>query len=91
MTQDNVWMLVRSLLIAFGSSLITQGYLNDAQFQALLGAAFVLFTLGWQQYVKWNTKSVPVVVVKESVENPSVPTIPTVSPVTGAVQKDGLS
>ena len=40
----------------------------------------------WMIYVKFRTKAVPIDVVLKSQSDPIVPTIPTVSPITGAVK-----
>ena len=45
-----------------------------------------LASFAWMIYVKFRTKAVPVETVAESQLNPNIPTIPTVSPITGAVK-----
>lgn len=78
MNQDVVWMFVRSLLLVGFSHLVWKGYLTDEQVTTLMGAAGVLFILGWQAVVRWNTKIV-------SASTGARGDVPTVSPVTGAV------
>ncbi len=84
MNQDIAWMFARSILLVGSGYLVGRGFLTDEQATQLVGAAGVLFTIGWQAWVRWNTKAVPAGVVTESQNNPHVPTIPTVSAATGA-------
>lgn len=79
MNQDLAWMLLRSLLMAGSGYLVGRGMLTEEQSASLIGAAGVLFTLGWQMWVRWNTKIVPAPTAAR-------PDVPTVSAATGKVQ-----
>ncbi len=86
MNQDMVWQLVRYLLLAAGGYLTSKGLADEATVQALVTAIGTIAIGAWGVYVKWRTVTVPAAVVVASQESPTVPTIPTVSAGTGAVQ-----
>lgn len=83
---DSVWHLLRMGLVAAGSWLVATGkvpmfnveYVADQIIQ-ILGAIIVVVTAAWGLYVTFRTKAVPDVVVQQD------PSIPVVSPVTGAI------
>lgn len=80
MNAEIVWQLLRYALLAAGGFLTSRGILADAALESVVGAIGLLFTTAWGVYIKWNTKSVPAAVADK-------PSVPTVSPVTGAVEK----
>lgn len=79
MNQDMIWMFVRSLLMIGSTYLTTRGLITEEQGAALIGAAGIIFTLGWQAWVRWNTKAV-------SAETAARPDVPTLSAATGKVE-----
>ena len=99
MANDAVWDGIRGGLIALGSAAAASGYAGISQDQVaplvdnimtVGGAAIAVGSFLWLIYTKFRTVAVPVDVVIASQENPRVPTIPTVSPVTGAMKSGGI-
>ena len=79
MTSDTIWQLVRYvLLLAFGP-LVTKGYLSSDDVSTALGALGAIFTVGWGVYVKYGTKATTAKAAEK-------PTVPVISPATGAKQ-----
>ncbi len=79
MNKDIVWQLVRAGINMSGAGTFVWGYISEETLQALVGALVVLVMVSWEVYVRWGTKAVPVAVVEARA-------LPTVSPVTGAVE-----
>ena len=80
-------------VLMIGSSLVA-GYFGFQQeviaefMDKLITFTFSAVALGsflWMMYTKFRTVAVPIAVVIASQHDPNVPTIPTVSPVTGAI------
>lgn len=83
---DTIWQTVRYVLIGLGSFLAGRGKLDAAQVPAMadqmisiMSGAVAVGSAIWGLYVKWKTVPVPEKVGARS-------DVPTVSPVTGAVQ-----
>lgn len=83
---DASWTLLRYTLIAVGTFLGTKGYLDPkdvetltSQILGLAGPAMALGTALWGVYVRYKTRSVPLVTAMRS-------DVPTVSPMTGQIQ-----
>lgn len=84
---DQVWQSVRYLLIAGGAYMAGRGKISADQVVPLVdgimqvgGLAIALGTAVWGLYVKFRTRAVPE-------KTASRPDVPTVSPVTGAVER----
>lgn len=82
---DEIWMIIRYILIALGSFLVGKGYVTMDQVNGiidalpqLIGGIMSVGTMAWGLYVKYGTKSVPVATAAR-------PDVPTVSAATGAV------
>lgn len=87
MNRDMVWQLLRYALIAAGSYLASRGFLESGEVEGIVAAFGTLFVIGWGLWVRWDTHSVPAKVVEKAATDPTVPTIPIVSPATGAVKE----
>lgn len=95
MNNDRLTQLIRYFLIAggmglaawWGAKLTPEQASNLAdQIIAVMPALISIGAAIWGLVVKSGTVAVPTETVRASEINPNVPTIPTVSPVTGAVQ-----
>lgn len=82
---DEIWMIIRYILIALGSFLVGKGYVTMDQVNGvidalpqLIGGIMSVGTMAWGLYVKYGTKAVPVATAAR-------PDVPTVSAATGAV------
>lgn len=80
MTSDTVWQLIRYLLLAVGGYFVHRGTITEGFLNSAIGWALEIFTFAWGFYVKWGTTSVPAATAAR-------PDVPTVSPLTGAVQR----
>lgn len=85
--KDLAWQQLRYLLIALGMFFAGKGYVTMEQIMLLAdelpriaGAAMSFAAMAWGLYVKFNTRAVPIATANR-------PDIPTVSPVTGAVER----
>lgn len=87
MNQDLFWQMFRGLLLMAGGYLVQKGLTDEATMQAAATALLTLAVFGWGLYVKYGTRTVSAAVVDRSKIDPTVPTIPTISPATGAVEK----
>lgn len=58
MSWDNVWTIVRYLLIAGGSFLVGKGYVSEAQATEIIGAIGSIGAILWGMWVKWGTTPV---------------------------------
>lgn len=83
---DEIWMIIRYILIALGSFLVGKGYVTMDQVNGIIdalpqiiGGAISLGGMVWGLYVKFGTKAVPAATAAR-------PDVPTVSSATGAVQ-----
>ena len=92
-TGDASWDGLRGLLMIGGT--LSASYFGFAPEQVgpvvdniimFSSSGVALGSLIWLLWVKYRTKAVPVATVIAAQLNPSVPTIPTVSPITGAVK-----
>jgi hypothetical protein len=80
MTSDTVVMLIRYVLLFVGGILSARGWVTNDQIELIMGAVSTVVPALWGLFVKWNTKAVPVNTAARK-------DVPTVSPVTGTVQK----
>ena len=46
--------LARNALLAVGSGLVTNGWVDDAQLQTLVGAAVILISVAWKLIERWR-------------------------------------
>ncbi len=83
---DEVWMIVRYILIALGSFLVGKGYVTMDQVNGLIdalpqliGGIMSVGTMAWGLYVKYGTKAVPVATAARA-------DVPTVSAATGKIE-----
>lgn len=86
MSNDVLWDTTRSGLVAIGTLVSATGWFSVAQVEpvvdnvmAIGGLVVVITSFVWTIKVKFGTKAVPVVVAARS-------DIPTISPITGAVE-----
>lgn len=83
---DEIWMIVRYILIALGSFLVGKGYVTMDQVNGLIdalpqliGGIMSVGTMAWGLYVKYGTKSVPAATAARA-------DVPTVSSATGKIE-----
>ena len=75
---DDVWMILRYLLIAGGGIAVGKGWITNEQLLTAVGAVGTLGAIAWGMYVKIGTTAVPDATAAR-------PDVPTVSAATGAV------
>ena len=78
MTWDTIWQILRYILIAVGSFVVSKGWFSDEMVQSTIGAVGTIGAVIWGIYVKANTKAVPIATANR-------PDVPTVSGATGKV------
>jgi len=92
-TGDAKWDGLRGILIMVGT--LVAGYFGFAQetvaplvdnIMMFASSAVALIAFVSLVYNKYRTVAVPIEVVIASERNPTVPTIPTVNPITGAIR-----
>lgn len=73
---EQVIIILRYVLIAGGAFAIGRGWATEEQVEVFTGGAITIATVLWGMYVRWNTKSVPIVTADRR-------DVPTINPVTG--------
>ena len=51
---DIVLSFVRNTLLAVGSGLVTNGWVNSTELETLAGAAVILISVGWKVIERWR-------------------------------------
>lgn len=80
MNADTIWQIFRYMLMAVGGYFVNKGWVDNDSLTTIISGMGTLFVTAWGLYIKWNTKTVPADVAAK-------PSVTTVSPVTGAVEK----
>jgi hypothetical protein len=60
MNWELIWMILRYVLIAGGSTLVAKGHITDAGLQEIVGGIGVMGATAWGLYVKYGTRAVQV-------------------------------
>jgi hypothetical protein len=78
MKWDTIWQILRYILVAAGTFLVSKGYFSAEQIEIVVGALGSIGAVLWGLYVKAGTTAVPDTVAARA-------DVPTVSGATGSV------